>query len=538
MKNIVLSVVIILFGFSMSSVHCIGTENQTADSFSIVQARQKPSINPAEIILNEAVIAGFFKKYPDLKTQQTSVSVLYKKRNYAPVWHDEKGLIAFARLLYTKVNAIEEEGLNANIAYQDKIDEIFDSNTEANVSQTDTELLLSSMYLFYVQKVFNGIDTQKIREIGWFLPRKTLSYSTLLDSLIDNPKLLNKNEKQLFKQYYKLREALKKYRQIEKKGAWNFIEMDTSVKVLKPLNKSKTIVQIRQRLAVTGDLKTDSKSNVYDQELMNAVLNYKKRNGLKLNYNITHPLLRQMNVPIATRIKTIIVNMERCRWIPPELTKADEYIIINIPSFTLLYKKNGKTELESKVFVGKIMTETVIFSANMTQIVFSPYWNLPRSIIDYELKLNIKEDKNYLESHNMEWNNGNVRQKPGPKNSLGLVKFVFPNSNDIYLHDTPVKSLFEYETRAFSHGCINVSKAKELAFLLLKDDPDWPVSRINEAMKGVKETTCELKRKIPVHIGYFTAWVNDAGEINFYTDVYDRDDRLAELVFAEDSKKK
>jgi murein L,D-transpeptidase YcbB/YkuD len=538
MKNIVLSVVIILFGFSMSSVHCIGTENQTADSFSIAQARQKPTVNPSEIVINEAVIADFFKKYPDLKKHQPDVSVLYKKRNYNPVWYDEKGLINFARLLHTKVNVLEEEGLNANMAYKDKIDRIFDSNSETKVSPTDTELLLSTMYLFYVQKVFNGIDTKKIREIGWFLPRKTLSYTTLLDSVIANPELLNKNEKQLFKQYYKLREALKKYRQIEKKGAWNFIEMDTSVKVLKPLNKSKTILQIRQRLAVTGDLKTDSKSNVYDQELMNAVLNYKKRNGLKLNYNITHPLLRQMNGPIATRIKTIIVNMERCRWIPPELTKTDEYLIINIPSFTLLYKKNGKTELESKVFVGKIMTETVIFSANMTQIVFSPYWNLPRSIIDYELKLNIKEDKNYLESHNMEWNNGNVRQKPGPKNSLGLVKFVFPNSNDIYLHDTPVKSLFEYETRAFSHGCINVSKAKELAFLLLKDDPDWPVSRINEAMKGVKETTCELKRKIPVHIGYFTAWVNDAGEINFYTDVYDRDDRLAELVFAEDSKKK
>ena len=134
--------------------------------------------------------------------------------------------------------------------------------------------------------------------------------------------------------------------------------------------------------------------------------------------------------------------------------------------------------------------------------------------------------------------NGQVRQKPGPDNSLGLVKFMFPNSDDIYMHDTPAKSLFEFEKRTFSHGCINVKEAKNLALAILKDDPDWPVSRINEAMKGVKETTCELKRKIPVHIGYFTAWVNDANEINFYTDVYDRDDRLAELVFAEDSKKK
>ena len=260
----------------MSSVHSIGTENQTADSFSIAQARQKPTVNPSEIVINEAVIADFFKKHPDLKKHQPDVSVLYKKRNYAPVWHDEKGLIAFARLLYTKVNAIEEEGLNANIAYQDKIDEIFDSNTKANVSQTDTELLLSSMYLFYVQKVFTGIDSQKIKEIGWFSPRKTLSYATLLDSVIANPELLNKNEKQLFKQYYKLREALKKYRQIEKNGDWNPITTDLLPKEYKLGDSSKTIGQIRQRLAVTGDIKQDSKSNLYDKELMAGVLNYKK----------------------------------------------------------------------------------------------------------------------------------------------------------------------------------------------------------------------------------------------------------------------
>jgi len=117
---------------------------------------------------------------------------------------------------------------------------------------------------------------------------------------------------------------------------------------------------------------------------------------------------------------------------------------------------------------------------------------------------------------------------------LGLFKFIFPNSNNIYLNENPARSLFEMEYKKFSHGCINVAKAKELAILILKDDPNWPIDRINDAMKGVKETTCVLKHKIPVHIGYFTAWVNDSGEICFYNDIYLRDDHLAELLFSDD----
>ena len=307
-------------------------------------------------------------------------------------------------------------------------------------------------------------------------------------------------------------------------------------KTYKPSDSSKTIGQIRQRLALTGDLKLDSKSNVYDEELMAGILNYKKRNGFNTDYLIASKHIQRMNIPIENYIKTIIANMERCRWIDPELTKTDEYIIINIPSYQFFFKKNGQNELESKVFVGKNMNKTAVLSSNITKIVFSPYWNIPKSIIENEIKYAIERDENYLEKHNIEWYKGNLRQKPGPKNSLGLVKFIFPNSEDIYLHDTPSKDLFQYEYRAYSHGCINIEKAKELALLILKDDPDWPVERINDAMKGEKETVCILKKKIPIHIGYFTAWVNDSGEISFYNDIYLRDDRLVALLVADDPK--
>ncbi len=536
MKNFVLSIVIILCSFSLAAVYRNNDKNTATKNASLALLLSQSSANKSNIPIDSAAVSAFFKKYSNLKKYQSDVRTLYKKRNYNAIWIDNKGLIEFAHLLYSKVNQLEDEGLRAKIAYKDKIDGIFNETAGDDLSPTDTEIMISFLYVFYAKKVFQGIDSEKIKEMGWFLPRKNLSYEELLDSLLVDPKLLNKNENHLFGQYYKLREVLKKYRQIEKNGQWNTITMDSLQAEYKPNDSSKTIGQIRQRLVVTGDLKQDSKSNRYDEELMGGVLNYKKRHGYKMDYLITSKHINRMNIPIEKYIKSIVVNMERCRWIAPELTKADEYIIINIPSYKLIFKKNGKNELESKILVGKNMTKTVVFSSSITKIIFSPYWNIPKSIIENELMDAIARDENYLEKHNIEWNKGNARQRPGPKNSLGLVKFVFPNSNDIYLHDTPSKDLFQYEYRAYSHGCININKAKELALLILKDDPDWPIERIEEAMKGEVETTCILKKKIPVHIGYFTTWVNDSGEISFYNDIYIRDDRLAELLISDDSQ--
>jgi murein L,D-transpeptidase YcbB/YkuD len=198
----------------------------------------------------------------------------------------------------------------------------------------------------------------------------------------------------------------------------------------------------------------------------------------------------------------------------------------------VIFFRDGKIDFQSPVVVGTTMNKTVIFSGKMSYIVFSPYWNLPQSIIEKEVKPGIAKNRNYLANHNMEWNRGQVRQKPGVKNSLGLVKFMFPNSNNIYLHDTPSKSLFAKETRAFSHGCIRVGKPRDLALAILKNDKNWTPEKIDAAMHAGKENTYVLKNKIPVYIGYFTAWVDDKGEINFYDDVYQRDERLSNLILA------
>lgn len=222
--------------------------------------------------------------------------------------------------------------------------------------------------------------------------------------------------------------------------------------------------------------------------------------------------------------------MERSRWLPQEFSTADEKLLVNIPAFHLDYYRDGEIILESEVVVGSEMTKTVIFDGEISYLAFSPYWNIPQSIIKNEVIPGMERDENYLKNRNMEWNDGQVRQLPGGNNSLGLVKFMFPNSNSIYLHDTPAKSLFKNEDRARSHGCIRVAKARDLAIAMLDKDKEWNQKKIDAAMHAGKESTYELKKKIPVYIGYFTAWVDKNGEINFYDDVYKRDNKLAELL--------
>lgn len=537
MRNSTFLFLFIVAGFLFSSSGFANTEKPNLPhKLPLIGNTLLPKKSLSEFNVDSVSIIQFFKTYSKLKKYQKDVLELYKKREYNTIWYDDKRVSEFGHLLYEKVDLLKEQGIEKKMPYKDEIDEIFNENVTDKPSQINTELLLTSMYVFYASNVYSGEDAATLKKIGWYLPTKNISYSRILDSLIVDPARLNQDEHLLFGQYYKLQEVLKKYRTIEKNNLWNKIDIDSATyKELKPMDSSAMVGQIRTRLFVVGDLKQDSKRNVYDEEMMAGILNYKKRYGLKLNYTLTREHIDQMNEPVANRIRTIMLNMERCRWIPTKLAKANEYIMVNIPSFRLFYVKNGKYEIVSDVFVGTRMTETVIFSGMMDRIVFSPYWNVPQSIIDNELKLKIAGDKNYLEENNMEWNGGRVRQKPGPKNSLGLVKFMFPNPNDIYLHDTPAKSLFEFEKRTFSHGCINVKEAKPLALAILKDNPDWPVEKIDKAMSGEKETPCVLKNKIPIYIGYFTAWVNDeTGEISFFADVYDRDKQLAKLLYSDD----
>jgi murein L,D-transpeptidase YcbB/YkuD len=519
----------ILISILLIAISCKPQEKTVADE--PLETNLQGSINyRSNLPFDSTLVAPFFKSFPELAKYEKDIFTIYRNHQYNQIWFDQKGIIEFGNSLYSKVIGFDSEGVSAKFPYQEKLDGIFVTEIENTLSQTETELMISCMFLFYAEKVYKGLDDKTTSAIGWLLPRKQVSYVSILDSVMLKPELLGMDEQTLIPQYYKLRDVLQRYRDIEKKGGWNPIDLDPKLKAYKPGDTAKAILQIRERLYITGDIKQNSKSNKYDTEMVAAVKKYQLRNGYKPDSLISPKHINQMNVPIGERIKQIMVNMERCRWISPDFAKAKEFIVVNIPSYKLNLYRDGKSDFESPVVVGAVMTKTVVFSGNMSYIVFSPYWNIPQSIINKDVKPGMARNKNYLAKHNMEWNNGQVRQKPGKNNSLGLVKFIFPNSHNIYLHDTPSKSLFEKESRAFSHGCVRVGKPRDLAITILKDDPNWTPEKIDKAMNAGKESSYTLKHKIPVYIGYFTAWVDENGEINFYEDVYDRDQRLAEIM--------
>ncbi len=485
----------------------------------------------ASIPLDSTLIAPFFESYPVLKKYEKDLGEIYRNYNFKYIWLNEKGITEHGNSLYIKVISLRDEGISSIFPYQKNIDGIFKENIKKVREHPEADLLLTSLYLFYVDEVYKGIDHQTTANMGWLLPRKKIDYTELLDSIISHQKIHREDSLLLFSQYYKLRDALKRYRTIEKVGGWKPIEFEKDQKAYKPNDTSRVIQQIRDRLFITGELKENNKSNIYDADLVAAVKAFQLRSGYKTDSLISTEHIEAMNVTVGECIKSIVVNMERCRWILPEFFRAEEFIFVNIPSYKMNLVRNGKIEFDSPVVVGDEMTKTDIFNGEMSYIVFSPYWNVPKSIIENEVVPGIAKNKNYLKNKNMEWNGGKVRQLPGKNNSLGLVKFMFPNSNDIYLHDSPAKSLFNKEDRALSHGCIRVEKARELALTILKDDKKWTPEKIDAAMHSGKETTSSLKSKIPVYIGYFTAWVDDQGQINFYKDVYDRDEIVAALLF-------
>jgi murein L,D-transpeptidase YcbB/YkuD len=257
------------------------------------------------------------------------------------------------------------------------------------------------------------------------------------------------------------------------------------------------------------------------------------------------------------RVNTILINMERWRWLPHDL--GPYYVTVNIPEFTLRVVEDGKVAHSTRVVVGKPDKQTPVFSQDMQEIVFNPYWNVPNSIKTEELLPYLSQggglfgggwDTRVLETHNLHINVGgrevnpasvdwgridirslNIYQPPGPDNVLGNVKFVFPNKHDVYMHDTPQKFLFAQPIRAESHGCMRVQNPDQLAVVLLKHDQGWTQGRVASAIAGAGDQHVKLQQTIPVYITYFTAWVNEDGSLTTFGDVYGHDARMAAALF-------
>jgi murein L,D-transpeptidase YcbB/YkuD len=247
-------------------------------------------------------------------------------------------------------------------------------------------------------------------------------------------------------------------------------------------------------------------------------------------------------------VERIAMNLERWRWVPRDL--GERHVLVNVPSYQMQVVEGDKPVLAMRVIVGAPDTPTPLFSDKMTYVVFSPYWNIPESILREETLPRLAEDPDYLVRNNMEvvgtsgepvdvqsvdWSDEEstkdlrFRQAPGPENALGLVKFIFPNHFSVYLHDTPGDALFKKEHRALSHGCVRVEQPVALAEYVLSDRRGWTAPRITKAMHAKEEQSVTLKEPLPVHIGYWTAWVGEDGQVTFTDDPYGLDRKHAAL---------
>jgi murein L,D-transpeptidase YcbB/YkuD len=268
----------------------------------------------------------------------------------------------------------------------------------------------------------------------------------------------------------------------------------------------------------------------------------------------THPQYKGLQSALAKEkqapsgnLDRILMNLERWRWAPRAL--GDRYILVNVPAYLLQVMEGDTPTLSMRVIVGAKDTQTPLFSDEMTYVVFSPYWNIPANILRDETLPRVAKDPDFLRRNNMEvvgtsgtvdpesidWSDESAtkglrfRQRPGPDNALGLVKFIFPNHFSIYLHDTPGDRLFFRDTRALSHGCVRVENPVGLAEYVLRDQPEWTAPRITAAMNARQERAVTLKEKLPVHIGYWTAWVNPDGTVTYTDDPYGIDTAHAKV---------
>lgn len=342
--------------------------------------------------------------------------------------------------------------------------------------------------------------------------------------------------------YAALSRALNQFRDIVTKGGWQQIPATDNVKPGARANPA-VLAAVRARLAAEGIVPASSPAkagtipplqsgsapsgSIYDAGLAAAVGLYQARHSINVDSALGKETVESMNLPATYRLGEIAANMERYRWLPREF--GSRYIFVNIPAFRLEAFDQGKKALEMKVIVGKEYQDraTPVFADSLETVVFRPYWNVPPGIAQKEI---FPKGAAYMKRENMETYTQNgqtlVRQRPGPKNALGFVKFLFPNDFAIYLHDTPNHELFKEDVRAFSHGCIRVEHADQLANFVL----GWPIDRINQAMaSGPDNHSVKVPKKIPVYIAYFTAYISN-GQLYFGNDLYSRDDKLVEVV--------
>ena len=419
------------------------------------------------------------------------------------------------------------------------------------VAAAFTELTFTSFFIRYASDLKTGRFVPQKIDPDLFQPKRSINRVALL-SAMDKAKSPGKvlvAYQPRNRHYRALKPLLLRYRHLVDQGGWQAISFG---KTLKPGMSDERIPAIRTRLIKSGDLKSSTAADpqFYDPALAAAMKRFQRRVGLNDEGIIGKLSLVQMNISARERLRQIIINMERWRWMPENM--GINHIMVNIAAFEM-YRVQGNKLVETiNVVVGQKFHQTPVFSDKMEYVVLNPTWTVPYSIATNELLPKLQKDPAYLKAdfevlqggkpvnpYSIDWTQYNTsnfpyvfRQRPGPKNALGQVKFILPNKHAIYLHDTPSKSLFGQKKRAFSHGCIRVSKPIKFADEILSTVPGWSPARIRMVLDSRELTRVNLPRHIPVHIVYATAWAGKNGTVNFRPDIYGRDRKLYRALFA------
>ncbi|KQU95803.1 L,D-transpeptidase family protein [Devosia sp. Root105] len=487
--------------------------------------------------------------------QQTQkLYFFYGARHFEPLWLSkaDDGSIAFspnAEKIIQVFKDSELEGFRPSDYLTADLDVAAAGTDPMKLAALETAF--STAAIRYAQDAFGGrispLDVNKT----WTIAPKRINEAEMLVKLADSSEpdklLLALSPTQ--PEFRGLKAALAKF--------YDGAVMDAAItipegKLLKPGMQDERVTLLRQRLDVPEpDIPETAGAAVtvdinYDEPLVAAVQAFQESLGLNGDGVIGPATIAALNGGSATTKEDIVANMERWRWEPNDY--GDFQVTVNIPEFRLWIMNKDEVHYTTRVVVGTPKNQTAVFNDEIEHIVVNPYWNVPSSIATNEIKPHLIANPGYLASQNMEmlsggkvvnasaidWTQTNInrfhiRQKPGAGNALGRVKFLFPNQHDIYLHDTPSKSLFSRSFRAYSHGCVRVENPMDFADALLALEPEMNAGTL-EAAFGDKERWFNLKTKIPVHISYFTLRVDADGTIRSYGDVYGMNQRLKELL--------
>ncbi|HEV2730659.1 MAG TPA: L,D-transpeptidase family protein [Terriglobales bacterium] len=494
-------------------------------------------------------------RWPDFRDYQIHLKEFYEPTGYAAAWTQGDQPSHQALAMIEQFRNAWRKGLRPEDYDSSRWDARLRAIREDGTYQATFDAALTVCAMRYVSDLHIGRINPKHLKFGLSVEQKKYDLSQFLrDRLLpatDMSALLDQVEPP-FSAYRRTRAALARYVELASRDDGE--KLPTVSTPIDPGQAYSAVPRLARLLTLVGDLSGDEKvpadRQLYEGALVEAVKRFQRRHGLTDDGRLGVETLKQLNVPLSDRVRQLQLSVERWRWLPSEFSSPP--IIVNIPDFRLrALDDNNNVALNMRVVVGKAMrTQTPVFSRDMTYVVLRPYWNVPPSILRGEIVPAIQRDRNYIANKRYEvtTNDGDlvtsgtisddilsqlrtgklaVRQKPGATNALGLVKLIFPNEFNVYLHSTPAREAFSRTRRDFSHGCIRVEKPAELAAWALRNNSGWTVERVQSSMEtGSDNATVTLAQSIPVFIVYATALAYDNDQVHFYEDIYGHDAKL------------